>query len=87
MFCTCLFQANFLLEQFFVKSKTVDSKLLVFFRRVFEKVFTGKVQDFVTVVAILIAAPYIFIAYSKTKVTALYRNTYGNTRQFKLWSH
>ena len=65
MFCTCSFQANFLLKQFFVKSKTVDSKLLVFFRRIFEKVFTGKVQDFVKVVAIHIAAHYIFIAYSK----------------------
>ena len=69
-----------MLKQFFVKSKTVHSKLLVFFRKVFEKVFTGKVQDFVKVVAILIAAPYIFIAYSKAKVTVLYRNTYGNTR-------
>ena len=52
------FRANFLLKQFFVKRKTVDSKLLVFYRRVFEKVFTVEVQDFVKVVAILIAAHY-----------------------------
>ena len=65
MFCTCLFRANFLLKQFFVKRKTVDSKLLVFFRRVFENVFTVEVQDFVKVVAILIAAHYLVIAYPK----------------------
>ena len=58
MFCTCLLRANFLLKQFFVKRKTVDSKLFVFYRRVFEKVFTVEVQDFVKVVAILIAAHY-----------------------------
>ena len=74
MFCTCLFRANFLLKQFFVKRKTVDSKLLVFFRRVFENAFTVEVQDFVKVVAILIAAHYIVIACSK-KVTFLYKNT------------
>ena len=83
MFCTCSFRANVLLNRFFVKNKTVDSKLFVFFRRVFEKVFTIKKQDFVKVVAILIAAHYIVIAYSK-KATVLNRNTYGKTRQFKL---
>ena len=40
-----------------------------------------QVQDFLKVIVFLIAAHYI--AYSK-KVTALYRNTYENIRQFKL---